>query len=43
VAANVVTRREFEARDYAPIADVLREIRAVQIVDSGRRGALTAG
>jgi len=42
VAATVFTAADFEARQFPFIADVLREVPGIDIVQSGRAGAITS-
>lgn len=42
VAASVVTRSDLSQRNFPMVLDVLREMPGLQVVESGRRGALTS-
>jgi outer membrane cobalamin receptor len=42
VAASVITAPEIAARQYPPVADILRETPGLQIVTSGRQGSLSS-
>jgi vitamin B12 transporter len=42
VAATVITSKDMEARQYAPVADFLRDVAGLAVVQTGSSGAVTS-